>query len=115
MNKLIGTFALVGLLGYSILLFLLVGFFGVRVLFHWDVLSIALAFVIPAAIGFGSTQLSKGAAFLATACFGYLVYRGCAGAITHLALGNLMLGIGTIGGLGTSVLALLATPSSNAK
>ena len=111
MNKLIGLFALLGLAGYAILMLALFALFGVRVFAHWQVISIALAFVVPAAIGFSGERITKGAAFVAVACFGYLAYRGCAGAITELALGNLLLGIGTIGGLGASVLALLSAPS----
>jgi hypothetical protein len=113
MNKLIGLFALLGLAGYAILMFLLVALFGIRVLVQWEVLSIALAFAVPALIAFSGDRLTKGAALVATLCFGYLTYRGCAGAITELALGNLLLGIGTIGGLGTSVLALLSAPSDS--
>lgn len=113
MNKLIGLFALCGLAGYAILMFVLVAVFGLRVLVHWEVLSIALAFAVPALIAFSEDRMSRGAALVATVCFGYLTYRGCAGAITELALGNLLLGIGTIGGLGTSVLALLSAPSDS--
>ena len=113
MNKLIGVFALLGLAGYAIIMLLLAALFGIRVLVHWEVLSIGLAFAVPALIAFSGERMTRGAALVATVCFGYLTYRGCAGAITELALGNLLLGIGTIGGLGSSVLALLSAPSDS--
>lgn len=113
MKRFLLVFGLLGLVGCFLPLLPGISFFDLRHLdAGWTVWAVIGAFALPAYVGAIQGNADRAALFASVGCFGYLAYKfgtGVFDLVFHGSLGAIMMGIAIIGGLASSVLALLAT------
>src|SRR5262245_38624718 len=115
MKRSILTFALIGLVGCFLPLIPGVSWFDMR---HfdagWTVWLVLAAFAIPAFIAASVDESDRVTAIVATACFGYLIYKfrtGVVDLVVHGSLGGIMMGVAIVGGLASALLVLSVSQS----
>lgn len=111
MKRSIFAFALLGLVGCFLPLLPGLSLFDMRHLDHgWSIWLVLAAFAVPTFVA-ASTEADRVAAIVATAGFSYLTYKfgtGVYDLIVHASIGGIMMGVAIVGGLASSVFALIA-------
>jgi hypothetical protein len=112
MKRFIFAFGLLGLIGCFLPLTLGVSLFDLR---HfdpgWQVWLMIAAFALPTYVGASRSESDQVAAVVGTASFGYLTYKigtDIFDLVLHASIGGIMIGVATIAGLASSLLALSA-------
>ena len=112
MKRFIFAFGLLGLVGCFLPLALGVSLFELR---HfdpgWQVWLMIAAFAVPTYVGWSRSEGERAAAIVGTASFGYLTYKlgtSVFDLVLHASIGGIMIGVATVAGLASSLLALSA-------
>ena len=114
MKRFIFAFGLVGLIGCFLPLALGLSLFEMR---HfeggWRVWLVLTAFALPTFVGYSKSEGDGAAAVVGTFSFGFLLYKFGAhdiwNLVFHAPLGGILMGVATLLGLATSLLALFTT------
>lgn len=110
MKRFISAFGLLGLVGCFLPLALGVSLFELRHLAGgWDVWLVLAAFAVPAYVGASTSEGEGTAAVVGTVSFGYLAYKlgtDVLDLVFHASIGGIMIGVATVAGLASSLIAL---------
>jgi hypothetical protein len=114
MKRVILFFGVLGLVGCFLPLVLGMSLFDMR---HfdgngWHVWLVLAAYAVPAYAGAARSESDRVAAAVGTLSFGYLAFKfgtGVFDLLFHASIGGIMMGVALIGGLTSSLLALLAS------
>lgn len=107
MKRFILGFGLLGLIGCFLPLAVGISLFDLRHFDHgWQIWLVLASFAASTFVG--ATESNKTAGIVGSVAFGYLAYKfgtGVFDLVIHASIGGKMLGIATIGGLASSVIA----------
>ena len=110
MKRSISFFGVLGLVGCFLPMALGVSWFDMRHFdLGWRMWAVLLAFAAPAYVGASRTESGRVAAVVGSVAFGWLAYTfgtGVIDLVIHASIGGILMGVGVIGGLASSVLAL---------